>query len=95
MKAGKITSIPLVAGSGKSPIGDFVSFLPVNLLEVPAGAAIESAFLRSFPGLVKIADVDGGPDALRPGVFTGVAGEAQARGPGFGIQVAEVMRWRT
>lgn len=59
MKSGKITSIPLVAGSGKSPVGDFVSFLPVNLLQVPAGAAIESAFLRSFPGLVKTADVDG------------------------------------
>jgi hypothetical protein len=59
MKNGKLVSLPLAGGTGKSPIGDFVSFLPVNLLQVPAGAAIESSFLRSFPGLVKESDVDG------------------------------------
>ena len=35
------------------------------------------------------ADVDGGPDALRAGVFAGVAGEAEAGGFGFGVEVAE------
>lgn len=59
MKSGRSQTIPLINGSGKSPDGDFVSFLPVNFLQVPAGAAIESGFLRSFPGIVKDADVAG------------------------------------
>jgi hypothetical protein len=37
------------------------------------------------------ADVDGGPDALGSSGFAGVAGEAEAGGLGFGIEVAEVL----
>ncbi len=37
------------------------------------------------------ADVDGGPDALGAGVFAGVAGEAEAGGLGFGVEVAELV----
>ena len=37
------------------------------------------------------ADVDGRPDALRTGVFAGVAGEAEAGGLGFGVEVAELV----
>ena len=35
------------------------------------------------------ADVEGGPDALRSGIFAGMAGEAEAGGFGFGVEVAE------
>ena len=37
------------------------------------------------------ADVDGGPDALGAGVFAGVAGEAEAGGFGFGVEIAELV----
>ena len=37
------------------------------------------------------ADVEGGPDALRAGGFAGVAGEAEAGGFGFGVELAEVV----
>ena len=36
-------------------------------------------------------DVEGCPDALRAGVFAGVAGETEAGGFGFGVEVAEVV----
>ena len=37
------------------------------------------------------ADVERGPDALRAGVFAGVAGEAEAGGFGFGVELAELV----
>jgi len=37
------------------------------------------------------ADVDGGPDALRAGVLAGVAGEAEAGGFSFEVEIAELV----
>jgi hypothetical protein len=53
----------------------------------------EFGVLRGGEGVADAfgADVEGGPDALRAGVFASVAGEAEAGGLGFGVEVAEVL----
>lgn len=59
MKNGKIIQLPVGAGSGQSPYsGAFTEFLPVNILTV-APSAVNGVSLKSFPGTVKEAGVDG------------------------------------
>ena len=60
MKPGQDVTLPLTRGTGKNPhIGDFVSLMPVNMLAVPPGAALDTGFLRSFPGIIHNSDVAG------------------------------------
>lgn len=53
-------TLPLTKGNGKDArTGDYVSLLPVNMLNVPADEVIGSGYLRSIPGIDKRADVAG------------------------------------
>ncbi|MDK9585417.1 packaged DNA stabilization protein [Lelliottia wanjuensis] len=56
----KTTTLPLMKGTGKNPlISDYVNLFPVNMLTVPPKIVTEGGYMRSFPGVVKLADVDG------------------------------------
>lgn len=60
MKNTGIIRLPLGAGKGKNPLtGQFKEYLPVNVLALPAGVVAEGPALRSFPGVERIAVVDG------------------------------------
>lgn len=59
MKNGKTIPLTIGSGTGKNPYtGQFTELLPVNILTVPP-TVLDHLSLRSFPGVVKIADVDG------------------------------------
>lgn len=59
MKNGKVVTLPIGVGMGKNPrTAEFIELLPVNILTVPK-TVLDNLSLRSFPGAVKIADVDG------------------------------------
>ncbi|MCX8965124.1 hypothetical protein EHW66_08900 [Erwinia psidii] len=52
--------LPIVKGKGKNArIADYVDLLPVNMLAVPQQVLNAAGYMRSFPGQVKTADVDG------------------------------------
>lgn len=57
---GKTVTIPLTPGTGKSALkANYINRLPLNMLSVPPGVVNASGYMRSFPGLVKTADVAG------------------------------------
>lgn len=57
---GKTETLPLTPGTGKSALtANYVNRLPVNMLFVPPKVVNQSGYMRSFPGLVKNADVAG------------------------------------
>lgn len=57
---GKTETLPLYPGTGKSALkANYINRLPVNMLNVPPGTVNSSGYMRSFPGLVKTADVAG------------------------------------
>lgn len=52
--------LPLMKGVGKEfSTADYVDFLPVNMLATPKEVVGASGYLRSFPGITKVKDVDG------------------------------------
>ncbi len=52
--------IPLVKGQGKSPKNsDYVDLLPTNIIPIASEAEGASGYFRFWPGLTKIADVNG------------------------------------
>lgn len=55
----KVITLPVTKGLGKSTDNDYVSLLPVNMLTIPPKLVTDSGFMRSFPGIVKDADVAG------------------------------------
>jgi hypothetical protein len=53
-------TLPLTKGNGKNPlISDYANLLPVNMLAVPPNLVTAAGYMRSFPGLTKVADVAG------------------------------------
>lgn len=53
-------SLPLMKGTGKNPlISDYVNLFPVNMLMVPPKIVTDGGYMRSVPGVVKLADVNG------------------------------------
>ncbi|MBL7390982.1 packaged DNA stabilization protein gp10 [Escherichia coli] len=55
-----VQQLPLMKGVGKDfANADYVDFLPVNMLATPKEVLNSSGYLRSFPGLEKVADVSG------------------------------------
>ncbi|MGP2470852.1 packaged DNA stabilization protein [Yersinia sp. 2540 StPb PI] len=54
------TQLPLAKGLGKDfRNADYVDLLPVNMLATPKEVLNAAGYLRSFPGIEKISDVDG------------------------------------
>ncbi|MGL4756196.1 MAG: packaged DNA stabilization protein [Aeromonadaceae bacterium] len=52
--------IPLVKGQGKSPKNaDYVDLLPTNIVPIVGDAEGAAGYFRFWPGITKIADVDG------------------------------------
>lgn len=52
--------IPLVKGQGKSPKNaDYIDLLPTNIIPIASEAEGASGYFRFWPGLTKIADVNG------------------------------------
>lgn len=91
-KSGKIITLPVTKGTGKNPhISDYVNMMPVNMLTVPPKLITDSGYMRSFPGLVKSADVDG----ISRGVLKNAADGKIYRGCGGkiyreGVPVADI-----
>jgi hypothetical protein len=57
---GKSETLPLYPGTGKSALtANYINRLPMNMLNVPPKVVNQSGYMRSFPGLVKTADVAG------------------------------------
>lgn len=55
-----VQQLPLMKGVGKDfRNADYIDYLPVNMLAVPKEVLNSNGYLRSFPGIVKTADVDG------------------------------------
>lgn len=55
-----IQQLPLMKGTGKDyRNADYVDFLPVNMLATPKEVLNSSGYLRSFPGITKLSDVNG------------------------------------
>lgn len=55
-----IQQLPLMKGTGKDyRNADYVDFLPVNMLATPKEVVGANGYLRSFPGIKKLSDVDG------------------------------------
>lgn len=66
----KIINLPLMKGTGKNPLlSDYVNLFPVNMLTVPPKIVTEGGYMRSFPGLVKLADVDGASRGVLSNAF--------------------------
>ncbi|MGK9174111.1 packaged DNA stabilization protein gp10 [Yokenella regensburgei] len=55
-----VQQLPLMKGVGKDYLSaDYIDYLPVNLLATPKEVLNAAGYLRSFPGIEKMADVDG------------------------------------
>ncbi|WP_052285694.1 packaged DNA stabilization protein [Kluyvera genomosp. 1] len=55
-----VQQLPLMKGVGKDfRNADYIDFLPVNMLATPKEVLNSSGYFRSFPGLTKVADVNG------------------------------------
>lgn len=55
-----IQQLPLMRGNGKSSRNaDYIDYLPVNMLATPKEMLGSDGYLRSFPGIDKLDDVDG------------------------------------
>lgn len=55
-----IQQLPLMKGVGKDfTNADYVDFLPVNMLATPKEVLNSNGYMRSFPGIEKLQDVDG------------------------------------
>lgn len=55
-----IQQLPLMKGVGKDfTNADYIDYLPVNMLATPKEILNSSGYLRSFPGIDKLSDVDG------------------------------------
>lgn len=55
-----IQQLPLMKGTGKDyRNADYIDYLPVNMLATPKEVLNSSGYLRSFPGLDKLSDVNG------------------------------------
>ncbi|EQC1079103.1 packaged DNA stabilization protein [Enterobacter roggenkampii] len=55
-----IQQLPLMKGVGKDfTNADYVDFLPVNMLATPKEVLNSNGYMRSFPGIKKLQDVDG------------------------------------
>lgn len=66
----KTINLPLIKGTGKNPLlSDYVNLFPVNMLAVPPKIVTDGGYMRSFPGLVKFADVDGASRGVLSNAF--------------------------
>jgi hypothetical protein len=55
-----IQQLPLMKGVGKDfKNADYIDYLPVNMLATPKEVLNSSGYLRSFPGMEKLSDVNG------------------------------------
>lgn len=55
-----IQQLPLMKGTGKDyRNADYIDYLPVNMLATPKEVLNSNGYLRSFPGIEKLADVAG------------------------------------
>lgn len=55
-----IQQLPLIKGVGKNfKTADYIDYLPVNMLATPKEVLNSNGYLRSFPGVTKLSDVDG------------------------------------
>ncbi|WP_336993569.1 packaged DNA stabilization protein [Lelliottia amnigena] len=55
-----VQQLPLMKGVGKDfTNADYIDYLPVNMLATPKEVLNSSGYLRSFPGIDKLSDVDG------------------------------------
>ncbi|MGJ7627200.1 packaged DNA stabilization protein [Citrobacter freundii] len=56
----QIQQLPLMKGVGKDfRNADYIDYLPVNMLATPKEVLNSNGYLRSFPGVAKLSDVDG------------------------------------
>lgn len=55
-----VQQLPLMKGNGKDfTTADYIDYLPVNMLATPKEVLNSNGYLRSFPGIKKIVDVNG------------------------------------